>query len=73
MLEKIAKMAECLQQCDFENAKNIDAAVIIIAKDNKIKIVGGGNIAAQAQGIARIIKKGNSLFHMALMAAMEEE
>ena len=73
MLEEIAKMAECLQPCDFENAKEIDAAIIIIAKDNKIKIVGGGNVVAQAQGIARIIKKSDPLFHMALMATLQED
>lgn len=72
MLEEIAKMAECLQPTDFENS-DIDAAIIIIAKNNRISMVGGGNIAAQAQGIARIIKKGGPLFHIALMAAMEED
>ena len=72
MLEKIAKMAENLQPSDFENS-SIEAGIIVIAKEEKVTIVGGGNVFLQAQAIAHIIKNSNPLFRMALLAAMNED
>ena len=74
MLEKITKMVEQLQPSDFfENNNNVEAAIFVIAKGEKVTIVGGGNAFLQAQAIAKIIQNSNPLFRMALMVAMEEK
>lgn len=66
MLEKIQKMAENLQPTDFENS-NVDAAIIIVAKENKMTIVGGGNVLAQAKAIIRIVEE-NPMLQLAIAA-----
>jgi len=72
MLEKIAKMAEQLQPSDFENS-NVDAAVIIVAINGRMIVVGGGDVVLQAKGIARVIKNCGPVLDMALFAELSEE
>ena len=71
MLEKIKKMAENLQPTDFENS-NVDAAIIVIASENKMTIVGGGSVLVQAKAIARLIKQ-NPLLQLGVLAMLKDD